>query len=77
MKHFEPSAIPKETALKLCTQISKENKGKWYSWAAWRCKGCVKWSRGDEGMLYFNTRLGLRGCGLVNSRYAKMSKKTN
>ena len=77
MKHVDASAIPKETALKLCRQVSSENKDRWYSWEAWQCKGCVRWSRGDEDMLCFNSRLGLRGCSLINSRYAKMTKKTN
>jgi len=77
MKHVETHAIPKDVALKLCKQISKENKRKWYSLAGWRCKGCVKWSRGDERMLYFNVRRGLDGCALVNARYVKVSKKVN
>lgn len=77
MKDLNQQPIPKETALEICSQIVRENDGKWYRWAAWQCKGCIKWSKGDEDVLCFNSRLGRRGCNQVNSRYARISTKTN
>lgn len=69
--------IPKEVALKLCNEVLETNKRRWYTWSAWQCRGCIKWSRGDTDMLCFNSRLGHRGCSLINSRYDKMRRNAS
>jgi hypothetical protein len=63
------NAIPKELALRLCREIREEQRGKWYSWTAWWCRGCETASKGDPAKMCFSNHPEYRGCLQVNRRY--------
>ena len=62
-------AIPKDTAIKLCEGIRKENRGKWYSFYGVWCYMCNKVSKGNVTKLCFNSSSDNRGCSQVSKRY--------
>ncbi len=63
------NAIPADLALRLCEEIRKENRGKWYKWTAWWCWGCSTFTKGDPAKMCYRTHPQCRGCGQVNARY--------
>jgi hypothetical protein len=63
--------IPAEIALKLCQEIRKKNRGKWYSFYGVWCNMWVKFSKGDVAKLCFSSRADNRGYGQVNGRWDK------
>jgi hypothetical protein len=63
------TAIPYETALRLCAAIKAENRGKWYTAGSMMCRGCVKFSKGDPAKMCFANSPDNRGCYQVNARY--------
>jgi hypothetical protein len=70
MKHpVTVPSIPPALALRLCTDIRTENEGKLFTWAAWRCWGCVESAHGDPQKMYFACQPDCRGCPMVNVRY--------
>ena len=64
-------AIPKEVAWQLCAEIRQENRGKWYTFAALQCWGCMKFSKGDPAKMCLSSKPGYSGCNLINARYRK------
>ena len=70
-------AIPKEVALKLCAEIREENRGKWYTFAGFQCRGCLKFSKGDPAKMCVSSRDDYRGCNLVNKRCDVRGRSTN
>jgi hypothetical protein len=64
-----PEPIPNELALKLCEEIRKENRGRWYSFYGIWCTMCNKVSKGDVAKLCFCGRTDNRGCSQVNNRW--------
>jgi len=67
-------AIPRKTALQLCTEICQENRSKWYSFARLQCRGCMTFAKGNPGKMCLSSQEGNRGCNLINERYAQRSK---
>jgi len=63
------NAIPEDVAWQLCAEIRQENRGKWYSFAAWQCWGCLTFTKGDPAKMCVSGKPGYRGCNLVNARY--------
>ena len=63
------SAIPRETALRLCGEIREQYRGKWYAIAGLQCWGCATFSKGDPASMCVSSRPDYRGCNLVNARY--------
>ena len=74
MEENPAEAIPIEVAIKLCNQIRQENRGKWSTAAAWQCRGCVMFSRGDLAKMCLANRPGYRGCSLVNARFVRQTR---
>lgn len=66
-------AIPRDLAIQLCNEILQENRGKWYSFGWWQCRGCTKFSKGNPDRMCFSNKAGYRGCNLVNNRYDKLN----
>ncbi len=64
------SAIPIETAEKLCMEISQVNRGKWYTFHGLWCWGCARFS-GDISKRCFAGERDNRGCPQVTERYEK------
>lgn len=63
---MEPlAAIPSEVARELCLAIRAEKAQHLFT----QCWGCVRFSKGDERKLCYNSREDLRGCGLINRLY--------
>ena len=47
--------IPRDVALRLCTETEAENRGKWYKWGAWMCWGCTTlFLRKSKRFLFFS-----------------------
>lgn len=69
--------IPRDVALRLCTEIEAENHGKWYRWGAWMCWGCAKFTKGDMEQRCVANAPGYRGCVQVNARYDQRSQATS
>jgi uncharacterized protein (DUF779 family) len=65
MKTGSGKPIPKEEAMKLCSEIRNEKGVKLFS----QCWGCLKFSKGDPAKMCYNGKPDNRGCGLVNKRY--------
>lgn len=63
------SAIPEDTARRLCDQIRQANRGRWYSFYCWWCWGCVTFTGGEPAKMCFANKPGNRGCSQVNARY--------
>ena len=61
--------IPRETALKLCTEVREENLSQRLSLARIQCWGCTRYAKGDPDKLCLTSQEGNRGCNLVNKRY--------
>ena len=68
------TAIPKDIALQLCSEIREENRSKWCSFARVQCWGCSMFAKGDSAKLCINSKPDYSGCNLVNARYARMKK---
>jgi hypothetical protein len=67
------TAIPKETAWQLCTEIRRENQGEWYTFNGLWCWGCAKFSHGDPAKMCFSNSPTYRGCTQVNALYDRQS----
>jgi len=65
------NAISQDVALKLCTEISAANRGKWYTFNGLWCWGCVKFS-GEIAKRCFANQPDNRGCAQVNARYDRL-----
>lgn len=70
-----PAAIPREVALRLCTEIQHENRGKWYTSGGMMCRGCVRFSHGDPAKMCFSSKPDNRGCYQVNARYERLPQR--
>ncbi len=68
-------AIPREVALEICQQIRQENRGRWFSWNAWWCWGCVRFTVGEPEKLCFHNPPDYRGCAQVNRRYDRQMER--
>lgn len=64
-------AIPKDVAQRLCEEIRKDNRGKWYRWTAWWCWGCETFCQDDPERMCFSSHSDYRGCAQINARYAR------
>ncbi len=62
-------AIPKEVALRLCTEIRQQNRGQRFNLARLQCWGCTKYAKGNPDKMCLSSREDYRGCSLVNKRY--------
>jgi hypothetical protein len=62
--------IPKDEAMKLCSEIRKEKGIKLFS----QCWGCMRFSKGDSEKMCFNSKPDNRGCRLVNKQYDSLFK---
>ncbi len=67
--------IEREAALRLCAEIQKQYKGKWYTLAGMQCMGCLAASKGDVARMCVSSRPDNRGCNLVSARYNKNKAK--
>lgn len=67
----QSTPIPYDVAAGLCTAIAAENRGKWYSFNAWWCWGCMRASRNAPEKRCFAATPDCRGCAQVNRRYEK------
>jgi uncharacterized protein (DUF779 family) len=65
MKTGSGKPIPKEEAMKLCSEIRNEKGVKLFS----QCWGCLKFSKGDPAKMCYSSKPDNRGCGLVNKQY--------
>jgi len=63
-------AISREEALKLCEEVRRKNRHKWYSATRWQCWGCVTFTRGELDKMCLRTETGYNGCPQINQRYA-------
>lgn len=63
------TAIPRETALSLCSAIQAENRRKWFTPGGMMCRGCVKFSKGNPARMCFANQPNNRGCYQVNARF--------
>lgn len=61
--------IPRETAIRLCSEIRQQYKGKWWTLAGMQCMGCLAATKGEMSKMCFSNAPGYRGCNLVNARY--------
>ena len=64
--------IPKDAALRLCTEIRQKYQGKGWTLAGMQCMGCTAVSKGDLAKMCVSNTPGYRGCNLVNARYDRM-----
>jgi hypothetical protein len=62
--------IPKDEAVKICSEIRKENGIKLFS----QCWGCMRFSKGDPEKMCVSSKPDNRGCGLVNKQYDSLLK---
>ncbi len=65
------NAIPNDVALRMCEEIRKQNRGRWYSFYGVWCYMCNKVSKNDTTKLCFHGSPDNRGCSQVNNRYDK------
>lgn len=66
--------IPKDMALKLCSQIQQQYHGKWWTLAGMQCMGCTAASKGDLTKMCVGNAPGFRGCNLVNKVYDRSNR---
>ncbi len=64
------SAIPLETAEKLCMEISQANRGKMFTFQGLWCWGCARFSGAISKRCFASEREN-RGCPQVNERFEK------
>jgi len=76
-KTYSETAIQKDVAFQLCTEIRQQYRGKLYTFAGMQCWGCTTFSRGDPTKMCFSNQPNYRGCNLVNSRYEQMAHPQN
>jgi len=62
-------AIPADVALRLCQEIRRDNRGKWYSFYGIWCAMCDRVSKGNVSKLCFSGGEGNRGCSQANRRW--------
>lgn len=67
----EKLEIPIDMAIKICEEIRKENKNKFFSFLGYQCLGCIKFCEGDHRKMLFNKNPSHSGCYLVNVKYLK------
>ena len=64
------NAISEEQALSICEQIQAKNRGKWFTYQAWWCWGCITFTKGDlKKRCFANNHLDNRGCLQVNEHF--------
>lgn len=63
------TAIPLETARRLCAAVQQANWRKWYTPAGMMCRGCLRFSHGDPAKMCYASSPDNRGCYQVNARY--------
>jgi uncharacterized protein (DUF779 family) len=63
-------AIPKQEAVKLCSEIRAEKGVRLFS----QCWGCMRFSKGDAEKMCFSSKPDNRGCGLINKRFDRLFK---
>lgn len=63
------NTIPEDIAVRLCTEIRTQNRGKWYTFNGLWCLVCAKQARGDSTKMCFSNRPDYRGCLQVNKRF--------
>lgn len=68
-EHAARTPIPREIALRLCGEIQRHNRGKWYTFGGLMCWGCVRFSDGDPARMCVSSQADYRGCLQVNARY--------
>lgn len=61
--------ISREKAIKLCQEVRRENRRKWFSTAYWQCWGCVTFTKSNPDKMCLRTAEGYNGCALVNRRF--------
>ena len=64
-----PTAIPVETARRLCAAIQEANRPKWYTPGGMMCRGCLRFSHGDPAKMCYASRPNNRGSYQVNARF--------
>ena len=67
-------ALSRETAIQLCSEIRRENRGKWYSFARLQCWGCMTFAKGNPDKMCLGSQEDNRGCNLINKRHAQQSQ---
>ena len=66
-------AIPEATALQICSDISHEQVGQWYSPRAWRCSLCIRMAQDGIPARMISAQPGYYACPAVKERFLKMT----
>ncbi len=61
--------ISKEMAWQICTEIRRQNQGKWYTFNGIWCLFCERFGQGDPDKMCLGSSPDYRGCEQVNARF--------
>ncbi len=67
------SDISNEQALAICDELRIANRGKWFTYQAWWCWGCITFTKGEPDQRCFAGKPGNRGCDQVNERFESVN----
>ena len=67
--------IALELVLKLCDEITQQNKTKWWSFYHWWCWGCRKFSKTPEQRCFRIENGKNTGCSQINKRIKLQNEK--
>ena len=65
------TAIPRETAIRICEKIQDDHTKKVYAVGEMQCAACIKSSKGDPEKMCFSSRKDNRGCIYINKKFDK------
>lgn len=63
--------IPREEALRLCAEIRRENRGRWYTFNGLWCWGCATFTGCEATKMCWHSPPNYRGCSQVNARHER------